>query len=113
MNYVWRRALILTTLGAIVLGALALVGFWHPNMPADAMRTFLPSITLPTVIVAGAVDGINPCAFTVLLLFITAIFATVQAEGQNTKEVRSRLLGMGAIYISAIFLTYLGIGVGS
>lgn len=112
MNYLWRRALILTSLGALALGALALVGFWHPSMPIEALRVFLPKITLPTVIVAGAIDGINPCAFTVLLLFITAIFATVQAGGQNTREVRSRLLGMGAIYISAIFLTYLGIGVG-
>jgi cytochrome c biogenesis protein CcdA len=112
MTYPWRRAIILTTLGVLALGALALAGFWHPNMSTEAVRAFLPKITLPTVLVAGVADGINPCAFTVLLLFITAMLATVQAGGESARTVRARLLGMGAIYIGAIFLTYLALGVG-
>jgi len=107
-----RRILTLSTLAIVALGAIALTGFWHPNAPAEAMRVYLSKITLPTVVVAAAVDGINPCAFTVLLLFITAMLATMQAGEQNMRAVRARILSLGGIYIAAVFLTYLGLGVG-
>jgi cytochrome c biogenesis protein CcdA len=107
-----RRITILSILAVVALGAVALTGLWHPNAPAEAMRAYLPQITLPTVLVAAAVDGINPCAFTVLLLFITAMLATLQAGEQNIAATRLRLLSRGGIYIAAIFLTYLSLGVG-
>lgn len=107
-----RRITILSTLAIVALGAVALTGFWHPNAPAEAMQMYLPKITLPTVIVAAAVDGINPCAFTVLLLFITAMLATMQAGEQSLHAIRARILSLGGIYIAAVFLTYLGLGVG-
>src|SRR5574338_1445438 len=107
-----RRIVILSTLAIVALGAIALTGLWHPNAPAEAMRMYLPKITLPTVIVAAAVDGINPCAFTVLLLFITAMLATMQAGEQSLYAIRTRMLSLGGIYIAAVFLTYLGLGVG-
>ncbi len=107
-----RNVTTLLILGMIALGAVALTGLWHPNAPAEAMKTYLPQITLPTVVVAGLVDGINPCAFTVLLLFITAMTATLQAGEQDVKGLRIRLLSMGSIYVAAVFLTYLGLGVG-
>src|SRR3989338_4784618 len=94
-----RRVAVLSALAVVALGAVALTGFWHPNAPAEAMRVYLPQITLPTVIVAGVVDGINPCAFTVLLLFITALLTTLQAGEQQLNAVLARLLGMGGIYI--------------
>lgn len=107
-----RRNLILLALGILALAAIGMAGFWHPNAPDMAMQSYLPMITLPTVIVAGAVDGINPCAFTVLLLFVTALLTTLKAGEQNVKATRGRLLGMGSIYIGAVFLTYLALGVG-
>ncbi len=107
-----RNLTVLSTLTIIALGAVALTGFWHPNAPAEAMRTYLPQITLPAVIIAGVVDGINPCAFTVLLLFITALTSSLQTGEQNVKALRGRLLGMGSIYIAAVFLTYLALGIG-
>jgi hypothetical protein len=55
-----RNIAILSILSVIALGAVALAGLWHPNAPAEAMRSYLPQIALPTVIVAGLVDGINP-----------------------------------------------------
>lgn len=108
----FRRIVVLSVLATAALGAVALTGFWHPNAPAEAMRVYLPQITLPAVLAAGLVDGINPCAFTVLLLFITALLATLEAGQQNVAATRARLLGMGAIYIAAVFLTYLALGVG-
>lgn len=107
-----RRNLILVTLGVLALAAIGMAGFWHPNAPELAMQSYLPVITLPTVIIAGAVDGINPCAFTVLLLFITALLTTLKAGEQNITATRARLVGMGSIYIGAVFLTYLALGVG-
>src|SRR6266540_2824557 len=107
-----RNITILSILSIIALGALALAGFWHPNAPAEAMQMYLPQITLPTVLAAGVIDGINPCAFTVLLLFITALTTTLKVGEQNVKALRSRLLSMGSIYIAAVFLTYLLLGIG-
>ena len=107
-----RRIIILSGLTIVALGAIALTGLWHPNAPTEAMQMYLPKITLPTVIVAAAVDGINPCAFTVLLLFITSMLATLQAGEQGITTIRARLLGQGGIYIAAVFLTYLALGVG-
>ncbi len=107
-----RNITILSILSIIGLGALALAGFWHPNAPAEAMQMYLPQITLPTVLAAGVIDGINPCAFTVLLLFITALTTTLKVGEQNVKALRSRLLSMGSIYIAAVFLTYLALGIG-
>lgn len=107
-----RKILLVSLLLVVALGAVALTGLWHPNAPAEAMRVYLPQVTLPTVLVAAAVDGINPCAFTVLLLFITAMLATLQAGEPSINAVRARLLSRGGIYIAAVFLTYLALGVG-
>jgi cytochrome c-type biogenesis protein len=107
-----RRTITLSTLTVLAFGAIALTGLWHPNAPAEAMQMYLPTITLPTVVIAAAVDGINPCAFTVLLLFITAMLATMQAGEQSLYAIRTRMLSLGGIYIAAVFLTYLGLGVG-
>lgn len=107
-----RRITVMSLLSVIALGAIALAGYWHPNAPSEAMHAYLPAITLPTVLLAAAVDGINPCAFTVLLLFITAMLATLQVGEESINAVRARLLSRGGIYIAAIFLTYLALGVG-
>ena len=107
-----RRIVTLSLLATVALGAVALTGFWHPNAPMAAMQMYLPKITLPTVITAAAIDGINPCAFTVLLLFITAMLTTMQAGEQSLAAIRARMFSLGGIYIAAVFLTYLALGVG-
>src|SRR3972149_7187295 len=107
-----RQIFILSVLTIIALGATALTGFWHPHAPNADMQSYLPNITLPTVLVAGVVDGINPCAFTVLLLFITALLTSVQVGAQSVNAIRMRILARGGIYIAAIFVTYLALGVG-
>lgn len=47
-----------------------------------------------------------------LLLFITALLSTLEGKDQSLGAVRTRLIGMGGIYIGAVFLTYLALGVG-
>jgi cytochrome c-type biogenesis protein len=107
-----RRTAVFTILAMIALGAVALTGFWHPAAPAPAMSHYLPKITLPAVMLGGLIDGINPCAFTVLLLFIAALLASLPAGDQSQGAVRARLLSLGSVYIAAVLLTYLALGVG-
>src|SRR4030065_1736975 len=92
-----RRTVVLSLLLVAARGAAALAGLWHPNPPSQAMQVYLPKITLPTVIVAGLVDGINPCAFTVLLLFITAMLASLQARNLTVRAGSLGLLGAGLV----------------
>ncbi len=66
------------------------------------------TLTLPLVIIAGLVDGFNPCAFAVLLLFITFTMGMLQMQA----NYRYELMKVGSIYISGIFVTYVLIGVG-
>jgi cytochrome c biogenesis protein CcdA len=107
-----RELTVISLLAIVALGAVAIAGLWHPAAPGEMMQSYLPEVTLPTVIVAAAVDGINPCAFTILLLFITAMTATMQVGEQGVGAMRRRLIGLGGIYIGAVFLTYLALGIG-
>jgi len=107
-----RRVIVLSSLGVLAMGAIALTGWFHPNAPSEAMSAYLPAITLPTVLAAAALDGINPCAFTVLLLFITSLVASLPAGPVDHRALRGRMLRLGSIYIGAVFLTYLALGVG-
>lgn len=63
-----------------------------------------PWALLPLVMVTGLIDGINPCAFSVLLFFIAFLY--------SISMLRKKVLLVGAVYITAIFLVYLGIGLG-
>lgn len=112
MDLTARNVTAVAVLSTLALGALGLTGLWHPNAPAEAMKIYLPHITLATVLIAGVVDGINPCAFTVLLLFITALTGTLPAGEHDAARLRGRMLGLGGIYIGSIFFTYLALGIG-
>ena len=82
------------------------------------------TLTLPLVITAGLIDGFNPCAFAVLLLFITFTMGMLQFDEPNIirlfetgsskmqSDHRHGLMKVGSIYISGIFITYVLIGVG-
>lgn len=70
---------------------------------AEVIKRF-SSFGILTIIGAGLIDGINPCAFTVLVFFISFL----SFAGYGTK----RLLILGISFISAVFLTYILLGVG-
>ncbi|MCK4810192.1 MAG: hypothetical protein KAS99_04560 [Candidatus Omnitrophica bacterium] len=57
-----------------------------------------------TLISAGLVDGINPCAFAVIVFFVSFL----AIYGYKRKE----MLCIGIFYILAVFATYLLIGLG-
>ena len=56
-----------------------------------------------TVFIAGIFDGINPCAISIMLFFITYIIAN------NSK---SNILYIGLSFCIGTFIAYLGIGIG-
>lgn len=59
---------------------------------------------VPLIVSTGLLDGINPCAFAVSLFFIAFLF--------TIKRTRTHIAQVGALYVTMIYLTYLGIGLG-
>jgi len=74
------------------------------SLPAvDLVKHFL-SFGVLAIVSAGLIDGINPCAFTVVVFFIS--FLAVQGYR------RRQLAAIGLSFIFAVFLTYILIGLG-
>lgn len=113
-----------TRVPLILIGSNLLIGSTQIKERLEpVLREFIPSSFIPkaqigkedllhkfssfsplAVIAAGLFDGINPCAFTVLIFFIS--FLTLM--GYKKKD----LLFIGLTFILAVFLTYLAIGLG-
>src|SRR3989338_11377461 len=62
----------------------------------------LPAWTV--VFTTALIDSINPCAIGVLVLLITTLLAL--------SKNKNKMLTVGMIYISAVFVTYLAAGFG-
>jgi glutaredoxin len=69
----------------------------------DLVRHFL-SFGVLAIAIAGLIDGINPCAFTVIVFFISFL----ALQGYRKRE----LAIIGLSFILAVFLTYVLIGLG-
>lgn len=70
-------------------------------------------LSLATVVLAGLVDGLNPCAIAVLLVFISATLLAVGATMEGSLSERRRALFRGgSAYVAGMFVTYLLIGFG-
>jgi len=61
-------------------------------------------ISIFTVIASGLIDGINPCAFAVIVFFVSFL----AVYGYRKREI----IYVGTSYCAAVFLTYLLIGLG-
>jgi cytochrome c biogenesis protein CcdA len=70
-----------------------------PAEPVEEERALLP-----LVLTTGFLDGLNPCAFAVLLFFIAFLF--------TIRRTASSVWVMGLVYIAAIYLAYFLIGLG-
>ncbi|MCI7044358.1 MAG: hypothetical protein MR993_05265 [Spirochaetes bacterium] len=69
----------------------------------DPQKAF-SKITLWAIIGSGLVDGINPCAFAVIVFFVS--FLTVY------KYTRKEIIIVGTAYCAAVFAAYVLIGLG-
>ena len=89
-------------------GILAALGAGQRRAAAPRSGTAAAALTerlavLP-VLVAGLIDGINPCAFTTLIFLL----ASLALAGRGRREV----LLIGALFSAAVFFTYFLIGLG-
>ncbi|MCX7005210.1 MAG: hypothetical protein NTV22_18325 [bacterium] len=73
--------------------------------PADAaLAAHARQFTLVLVMLSGLIDGINPCAISTLVFFMSALMVA---------NIRGRaLLVMGAAFCAASFATYFALGFG-
>lgn len=77
---------------------------YHPAelSPAEQIK-----ISIPLIILTGLVDGINPCAFAVLILLLAYI--NLEAEVRGGK---SHMIKIVFLYVSVIYVTYFLAGFG-
>ena len=71
----------------------------------EAARAGFQKITFWAIIGAGLVDGVNPCAFAVIVFFIS--FLTVY------KYNRREIILVGSAYCLAVFVAYFLLGLGT
>ncbi len=69
---------------------------------ANCPGTFT-TLTIPLVIFCAAIDSINPCAFSVLIILLLSIIAL---------QSRRQVLMVGITYIAAVFCLYFLSGIG-
>ena len=99
---------------AVSLGFVALVStIWIAISPFNAAA--FGGLTIPVILASGVADGLNPCAFALLVLFATytiTLANSVTSDGSPTIEARRRLLGAGSLYVGAVWITYFIVGLG-
>lgn len=71
----------------------------------DMLVERFQSFTLLPIIGAGLLDGINPCAFSTIIFFLSFLVLA----GFNKKE----LFIVGSAFTCAVFITYFGLGLGA
>src|SRR3989344_5635340 len=99
-----KRLFILLAVMVLFLGGVAIFGtnqfgaqtLWNISREGAWL--------LPLVAVSAAIDSVNPCAFSILLVTIAFLF--------SLNAVRKRILAVGGAYMGGIFLVYLLIGLG-
>jgi cytochrome c biogenesis protein CcdA len=69
-----------------------------------SIRERFNSMGLLTVLGAGLIDGLNPCAFATIVFFVSYL----SLSGRKGRE----LLLVGGSFTLGVFLTYLGVGLG-
>lgn len=74
------------------------------RMPVIDLMARFQAMKPLVITLAGLMDGINPCAFTVIIFFIS--FLALQGYRKRA------LIVIGLTFVSAVFLTYLLIGLG-
>lgn len=81
-------------------------GSYRPRIPAATASAGQAAVRLGflPIVLAGLVDGINPCAFTTLLFFLSYVSLRGAARG--------RVAVMGLLFAAGVFLAYLLIGLG-
>lgn len=111
------RLLLLVAAGVTVASAVAVLGIG----PRASDHQVIANLSVPAILAAGFLDGFNPCAFGVLLLFAT--FALGLAARQSlasagatrvpdTRTASRTVLGLGVFFVLGVLVTYFLLGLG-
>ncbi len=111
-----RRGLAVAGVGALLAAAAAAVALAQPTT-SMAAHDGLPGLTVPVILGAGFLDGFNPCAFGVLILFATfalglAARESVASGGPSAAAASRRVLGLGSLFVAGVLVTYFLLGLG-
>ena len=68
----------------------------------EKIKSMFTSISFPIVIFAGLLDGVNPCAITVLIFFVSFL---------QVREKKGRNIAV-FLFILGVFIAYLSLGLG-
>jgi len=79
-----------------------LVGESSPSSDPEK-KEVMQKLTIPIVIFAAAVDAINPCAFAVLIILMTAALSITD---------KKRVLKFGLAFTASIYISYFLMGLG-
>jgi cytochrome c biogenesis protein CcdA len=114
-----RARLLLLIAGIVIAASAAAILATNPGGMSDHQA--VTNLSVPAIIAAGFLDGFNPCAFGVLILFATfalglaAQQSLASAESTGTADVRGAsrtVLGLGSIFVVGVLVTYFLIGLG-
>ena len=83
--------------------AWSVVGEQETELAAEQVVERYDSLTLPIVVGAGLLDGVNPCAFATIIFFLSYL--------QIAKRTPREMLMVGASFILAVFLAYFAAGI--
>ena len=86
--------------------------FWQSWNETEALaaaerdlHSLVASFTVPAVLLAGLIDGVNPCAFAVII-FLVSYLTLTQGMG------KTRAFCYGVLFCAGVFLSYFLIGIG-
>lgn len=103
---------------AVIAAAVAIVATSPGSM---ANHGVLTDLGLPAIVIAGFLDGFNPCAFGVLILFATfalglaaqqSLRAAASGGAPDTRAASRTVIGLGSIFVLGVLITYFLLGLG-
>ena len=111
------RLFLLFAAGVAVAAAAAvlLIG------PGASGHQGLADLSVPAILMAGFLDGFNPCAFGVLILFATfalglaarqSLASTAPTAVPDTRNASRTVLGLGVFFVLGVLVTYFLLGLG-
>lgn len=113
-----RPRLLLLIVGVVAAASAAAI---LTVAPRAADHQAVSDLGVPAIVVAGFLDGFNPCAFGVLILFATfalglaarqSLASAGPGEIPNTGAASRTVLGLGAFFVLGVLVTYFLLGLG-
>jgi cytochrome c-type biogenesis protein len=113
-----RPRLLLLIVGVVAAASAAAI---LAIAPRSADHQALADLSVPAIVTAGFLDGFNPCAFGVLILFATfalglaarqSLDSALPGETPNAGAASRTVLGLGAFFVLGVLVTYFLLGLG-